>query len=241
MDEIPIVTYTICYRKEGLFESIVNDRKKIILVDDSLVNLKIGSKILIEKYDVFTAPSAEKLFQILEKVKADLILLDINMPVMDGYQTISTLKANEQTRDIPVIFLTSNSGSDCESECLALGAVDYMLKPYSCQMLLKRVETQLRLKAQEKIISEYEGRLRKIEQEKKQALEELQWNMLKTVTELVERRDEVTGGHVGGAHKYVEVLLDVLVKNNIYQHIGQSRELFPALINPAVRSGESIA
>ncbi|MDR1352952.1 MAG: response regulator [Treponema sp.] len=201
----------------------MKDREKIILVDDSLVNLKIGSKILIKNYDVFTAPSAEKLFQVLEKVKADLILLDINMPVMDGYEAISILKANEQTKDIPVIFLTSNSGSDCESECLALGAADYMLKPYSSQLLLKRVETQLRLRAQEKIIRKYEGRLRKTEGEKAKALEELQWNIFKTVTELLERREEVTGGHINRANKYVEVLLDVLRKNNIYQDIVQSQ------------------
>jgi putative two-component system response regulator len=202
----------------------VSDRRKIILVDDSLVNLKIGSKILIKDYDVFTAPSAGKLFQILEKVKVDLILLDISMPVMDGYETIEILKANERTRDIPVIFLTSEIGPDCEAKCLALGAADYMLKPYSCQLLLRRVETQLRLESHGKIVSEYEEKLRGMEREKTKALEELQWNILKTVTELVERRDEVTGGHIDRTYKYVEVLLDVLVKNNIYQDIVQSWE-----------------
>jgi putative two-component system response regulator len=202
----------------------MKNRKKIILVDDSLVNLKIGSKVLIKNYDVFTAPSAGKLFQILEKIKADLILLDIDMPVMNGYEAIRALKANGQTRDIPVIFLTSNCGPDCESECLDLGAADYMVKPYSRQLLLRRVETQLRLEAQEKLIREYEEKLRETEREKAKALEELQWNVLKTVTELVERRDEVTGGHIDRTHQYVEVLLDVLIKNNIYQDIVQSWE-----------------
>ncbi|MDR0451939.1 MAG: response regulator [Treponema sp.] len=202
----------------------MSDRRKIILVDDSPVNLKIGSKMLIKDYDVFTAPSAGKLFQILEKVKVDLILLDISMPVMDGYETIKILKANERTRDIPVIFLTSEIGPECEAECLALGAADYMLKPYSCQLLFRRVETQFRLESHGKIVSEYEEKLRRMEREKTKALEELQWNILRTVTELVARRDEVTGGHTDRTHKYVEVLLDVLAKNNIYQDVVQSWE-----------------
>jgi putative two-component system response regulator len=194
-------------------------RKKIALVDDSVTNLRIGSKILIKKYDVFTVPSAAKLFQVLEKITPDLILLDIDMPVMNGHEAIRILKANEQSRRIPVIFLSSNNGPSCESEGLELGAADYMLKPYSPQLLLKRIETQLRLSDQERVIAEYEEKLRQTEREKSKALEELQKNVLKTVIELVERRDEVTGGHVERTHQYVGVLLDVLIKNNIYQDV----------------------
>jgi putative two-component system response regulator len=205
-------------------KSMKKARKKIILVDDSLTNLRIGSKILIKKYDVFTVPSAAKLFQVLEKITPDLILLDINMPVMNGYETIKILKASEQTREIPVIFLSSNSGPSCESEGLELGAEDYMLKPYSPQLLLKHVETQLRLRDQERIIAEYEEKLRQMEREKAKALEELKKNVLQTVIELVERRDEVTGGHVERTYQYVGVLLDVLIKNNIYYDIVHSWE-----------------
>jgi putative two-component system response regulator len=201
-----------------------NIRKKIVLVDDSVTNLRIGSKILIGKYDVFTVPSAAKLFRMLEKVTPDLILLDIDMPVMNGHETIKVLKADRQTRGIPVIFLSSNNGPGCETEGLELGAVDYMLKPYSPQLLLKRIETQLRLEDQERVIAEYREKLRQTEQEKAKALEELQKNVLKTVIELVERRDEVTGGHVEKARQYVGVLLDVLMKNNIYQDIVRSWE-----------------
>jgi putative two-component system response regulator len=196
-----------------------SNKKKIILVDDSVTNLRIGSRVLIERYDVITVPSAGKLFQVLEKFTPDLILLDVDMPVMNGYETIRILKANEQNRRIPVIFLSSNNGPSCESRGLELGAADYMLKPYSPQLLLKRVETQLRLGDQERVIADYGEKLRQMEREKAKALEELQKNVLKTVIELVERRDEVTGGHVERTHQYVGVLLDVLIKNNIYQDI----------------------
>ncbi|MDR0708941.1 MAG: response regulator [Spirochaetaceae bacterium] len=198
---------------------MTNIRKKIVLVDDSVTNLRIGSRILIKKYDVFTVPSAAKLFQLLQKITPDLILLDIDMPVMNGHETIRILKANGQSGKIPVIFLSSNNGPSCESEGLELGAADYMLKPYSPQLLLKRIETQLRLGDQEKVIAEYEEKLRQMEREKTKVLEELQKNVLKTVIELVERRDEVTGGHVERTYQYVGVLLDVLIKNNIYQDI----------------------
>jgi putative two-component system response regulator len=203
---------------------VKKNRKKIVLVDDSLTNLKIGSRILIDEYDVFTAPSGEKLFQILKKFTPDLILLDIDMPVMNGYEVIRLLKKDERSRGIPVIFLSSNCGPDYESEGLALGAADYMVKPYSPRLLLKRVETHIRLGSQQQLIADYGEKLRQMEREKTKALAELQKNILKTVIELVERRDEVTGGHVERTHQYVGVLLDVLIKNNIYQDIVQSWE-----------------
>jgi putative two-component system response regulator len=191
-------------------------RKKIILVDDLLVNLKIGRKILGDEYDVFTVPSAEKLFKVLEGVRPDLILLDIDMPVMDGCEALGLLKAEERTRDIPVIFLSANRDPSYESRGLDLGAVDYLAKPYSPQLLKKRVETQFRLESQGRLILAYQEQLRSMEAEKRRALGELKRNVLKTVIGLVERRDEVTGGHVERTHLYVGMLLDGLVENDIY-------------------------
>ncbi|MDR1099802.1 MAG: response regulator [Treponema sp.] len=199
-------------------------RKKIVLVDDTLTNLRIGSKILINEYDVFTAPSGERMFHILGELTPDLILLDIDMPVMNGYEAITRLKADPQTRDIPVMFLSANCGPDFEAHGLSLGAVDYMVKPYCPQLLRKRVETQLRLTAQEKTIRDYEEKLRQAEREKTKTLGELKKKVLKTVIELVERREEVTGGHLERTYQYVGLLLDVLIKNNIYQDIIQSWE-----------------
>jgi putative two-component system response regulator len=189
-----------------------------------LINLKIGRKVLGEDYVVFTVPSAEKLFKILEKITPDLILLDIDMPVMNGYEAIKLLKTYNTTRNIPVFFLSANSSPSYETEGLNLGAVDYVIKPYSPQLLKRRVEMHFQLEAQQKIIAGYEEKLRRVEQEKIKALGELQKNVLKTVIELVTRRDEVTGGHIERTYRYVELLLDVLVKNNIYHDIVQSWE-----------------
>jgi putative two-component system response regulator len=200
------------------------NRKKIILVDDTLTNLKIGSKILVEMYDVFTVPSAEKLFCMLKKNTPDLILLDIDMPGMNGFEAIKFLKADEQTRKIPVIFLSANGDPFREAKGLSLGAVDFITKPYCPQMLLKRVETQMRVESQQRLILEYEIKLQQAEADKEKALTELQKKVIGIITELVERRDEVTGGHMELIYRYVEVLLDVLIKNNIYQDIVQSWE-----------------
>jgi len=107
-----------------------NNKKLIFLVDDNPANLRIGKNVLSEKYSVATAPSAEKLFQLLEKNHPSLILLDINMPDMDGYQTIEILKSKPEYKDIPVIFLTGMTDEQDEEKGRALGALDYIIKPF---------------------------------------------------------------------------------------------------------------
>jgi putative two-component system response regulator len=199
-------------------------RKKIILVDDALINLKIGRKVLAGDYDVFTVPSVEKLFKILEKITPDLILMDIDMPVTNGYEAVKILKTYNMTQNIPVFFLSSNCDPASEAKGLNLGAVDYISKPYSPQLLKRRIETHFQLEAQQKIIAEYEEKLFLAEQEKVKILREVRGNVLKTVIELAARRDEVTGGHVERTYRYVELLLDMLIKNNIYCDTIQSWE-----------------
>jgi putative two-component system response regulator len=190
-------------RKEVYLTDMESVREKIILVDDVLVNLKIGAKALGDDYDVFTVPSAEKLFKMLENLRPGLILLDIDMPVMDGYEALGILKAGERTRDIPVIFLSANRGPPYESRGLSLGAADYLTKPYSPELLKRRVQMQFRLDSQRRAIADYQEKLRQLELEKTRALGELKRKVLGTVIELVERRDEVTGGHIERTHRAV--------------------------------------
>jgi putative two-component system response regulator len=114
-----------------------SDKKLIILVDDNTVNLRIGKNILTEQYTVATAPSAAKLFALLEHRRPALILLDVSMPEMSGYEALKILKRKSETRDIPVIFLTGMSGESDEAEGRALGAVDYITKPFDPAFLLE--------------------------------------------------------------------------------------------------------
>ena len=128
------------------------DKKLIILVDDNLANLKIGYIILKEKYDVATAPSAKKMFSLLENNSPALILLDIDMPEMNGYEAIKILKSKPETKNIPVIFLTAKTESDNELQGLSLGAVDYITKPFQPPLLLKRIEVHILLEEQRKTL-----------------------------------------------------------------------------------------
>jgi len=120
-----------------------NENKKIIMVDDNITNLMVARNVLADTYDVFTTSSGKKLFQLLEKVTPDLILLDIEMPDMNGYEILEILKNSESTADIPVIFLTATADIQSEIKAMNMGAIDYMTKPFSQQLLLKRIEVHL--------------------------------------------------------------------------------------------------
>ena len=118
-----------------------SEKKLIILVDDNPVNLKIGKFFLSEKYSVATAPSAEKLFSLLGNNRPSLILLDIDMPGMNGHETIKILKSDPETKNIPVIFLTGMAKKSLDEEKgRALGAVDYIIKPFDPPSLIECIE-----------------------------------------------------------------------------------------------------
>lgn len=119
------------------------DRPKIILVDDNSSSLLLGRKILKPFYEVYPATSAEKMFEILEYIEPEMILLDVMMPGMNGYEAIEKLKADPRFYDIPVMFLTSQTDYDSELHGLELGAVDYVSKPFHGPLLLKRIDKEL--------------------------------------------------------------------------------------------------
>ncbi len=105
-------------------------RKTVFLVDDDMTNLTVGKNVLSETYKVFTISSGALLLEMLRVTVPDLILLDIEMPVMNGYEIIKKLKSDDRTAQVPVIFLTAKSDSASEMEGLSLGAVDYNASGY---------------------------------------------------------------------------------------------------------------
>ena len=116
----------------------------LFLVDDNFINLEVGKSVLSDKYSVLTIPSGEKLFSVMKKTRPDMILLDIEMPGMSGFDVIKDLKAAPETKDIPVIFLTANTDPVNEGMGRSLGAVDFILKPYNPQYLLDKIELYFR-------------------------------------------------------------------------------------------------
>jgi len=186
-------------------------RRKIVLVDDNITILTMGNFILNGKYNIFTVPSGEKLFRLLEKVLPDLILLDIEMPEMNGYEVIKRLKAERRTAGIPVIFLTAKNDIGSELEGLNLGAIDYLSKPFSPPLLLKRIELHLLVENQRRELLEFNTNLQKMVRDKTKTVLDMQNSVLKTVADLVEHRDQITGDHVDRTRKYLEFLLDAIM------------------------------
>jgi CheY-like chemotaxis protein len=120
-----------------------SEKKLVVLVDDNSINLNAGKDVLAKKYLVVTAASAKKLLSILDKIDPALILLDVDMPEMNGFEAIEILKAKPETRDIPVIFLTGRAAEKDKTMGLSLGAADYIVKPFEPSMLLEKVESAL--------------------------------------------------------------------------------------------------
>jgi putative two-component system response regulator len=192
-------------------------RKTIFMVDDNLTNLTVGKNALLGKYKVFTIPSGKKLFEMLEKAVPDMILLDIEMPEMDGYEIIRELKRNKATAEIPVVFLTARSDSGSELEGLSLGAIDYISKPFSPPLLLKRIEVHMLVEEQKHELEHYNHNLQYMVGEKTKTVLDLQNAILRTVAELVECRDDTTGGHIERTQNYLKILVDALLKDDQYR------------------------
>ena len=134
-------------------------RYKIALVDDNIATLNQGKILLQPFYKVYTIQSAATLFENLEHDVPDLILLDVEMPDTDGFQTIIKLKADPRYKDIPVIFLTIKSDEESERKGFTLGAVDYITKPFSGPLLQKRISNQILYRRVEAAVKDYSNNL----------------------------------------------------------------------------------
>jgi putative two-component system response regulator len=193
-----------------------NERQKVFLVDDNMSNLTAGRSMLKGQYDIFPIPSGNKLFEMLEKVTPDLILLDIEMPGMSGYEAMKKLRELKETHEIPVIFLTARNDPGSELEGLNLGAVDYISKPFSPPLLLKRIENHLLTRSQQISLRDFNDNLQQMVRKQTRQVIELQNAILNTVTEMVEFRDDVTGGHIERTQSYLKLLVNALLREKIY-------------------------
>ena len=192
-------------------------RAKIMFVDDDMSNLVLGKNMLKDRYEVYPLPSATKLLEVLEHVLPDLILLDIEMPEMNGYETMRRLQADERLSGIPVIFVTIRRDEGSELEGLSLGAIDYVFKPFSAPLLLKRIENHLLTALQRKELSVYNAYLQGLVNQQTVRILELQNSVLSTIVDLAEFRDDVTGGHITRTREYLRLLVDALKLETLYQ------------------------
>ncbi|MDR0548680.1 MAG: response regulator [Deltaproteobacteria bacterium] len=199
---------------------------KIMVVDDSITNLKCAKTALASIGEIYTVPSAQKMFDLLEKVRPSLILLDITMPEINGLDAIKILKSSPFYTDIPVIFLTSVNSKGSELEGLCLGAVDYITKPFEPLLLLKRVEIHLtiqsqkrKMEAQSQKLKDFNENLQRMVAEETSKVSKLQVSVLETVVDLVESRDDITGGHISRTMKWLELLFSGIEETGIYADV----------------------
>jgi putative two-component system response regulator len=176
--------------------------KTIFVVDDSDTNLSMAEVALEDQYRVMTMPSAAKMFALLEKVKPDLILLDIEMPEMDGFTALKQLKSNDALADIPVMFLTGHTDAKIEAGGFEIGAVDFLTKPFSAPVLLNRVKTHLNI---DEIIRERTMQVHK-----------MQNSIVSVLADMVENRDKGTGGHIERTSVYIKVLIEEMNARGVY-------------------------
>jgi putative two-component system response regulator len=172
--------------------------KQILVVDDNLSNLKQINMQLCNSYKMALAKSGAQALQICLSERPDLILLDVQMPEMDGFQTIAKIKENITMRSIPVIFLTANSDVATEVKALGSGAVDFVTKPIEKSILLHRIELHLQM-------GEYNRSL-------ENTVKNLEDGLITSFSDLIECRDGNTGGHVVRTSRYVELLGQELLK-----------------------------
>lgn len=120
-------------------------RESILIVDDEPVNIDIIASLLGESYDLRVATNGKDAIEFLKKTEVNLILLDISMPGMDGFETCSILKKEPKTRDIPIIFITANSDEKSIEKAYDVGGVDYITKPFKFKELVAKVNRELQL------------------------------------------------------------------------------------------------
>jgi len=176
--------------------------KTIFAVDDSDTNLSIAKKALEGQYRVLTMPSAVKMFALLEKITPDLILLDIEMPDINGFEALISLKSNPAYAEIPVIFLTGYTDETVETRGFELGVVDFITKPFSTPVLLNRIKTHLDI---DSLIRQRTAQIRR-----------LQSGIVTVLADVVEERDEGTGGHNDRTAMYIKILIKAMEKQGVY-------------------------
>ncbi len=202
--------------------------KKVMIIDDNVTNLSIARKALYDEYNVILIKDPKMALIEIPNTNPDLILLDVEMPELSGFEVIQKIKQDlqEPYKSIPVIFLTAKNDGVSELQGFNLGAVDYVRKPFSAGLLKKRVELHLKLHS-------YSTNLQNMVKEQIAHIEQLQYAVVYSMSEMVERRDHTTGGHIMRTSKYLKALMQKLIDDSPY-----SKELSEIDMNMYVHAAQ---
>jgi putative two-component system response regulator len=175
------------------------NEKKILIVDDTETNVENLMLLLEDSYELFAATDGIEALEILKEEKVDLILLDIMMPNMDGFEVCKHVKADMATADIPIIFITAKTDEDSIEKAYDVGGVDYIVKPFRAKEVLSRITTHLSL-------SEQKHHLEYLVEQKTQEVVDTQKELIFTMGVIVEKKSKETGNHIKRVAAYSEIL-----------------------------------
>ncbi|MBD5474900.1 MAG: response regulator [Lachnospiraceae bacterium] len=191
-------------------------KNTILVVDDDKTNLALAQKILMPRYRIAASNSGRGALKYLENHRPELILLDINMPDMDGYEVMEQIRAKEETKTIPVIFLTADNLAETEIKCFQMGAMDFVTKPFVPDILFSRVDKTIEL-------DQYRHNLENMVKEQAEKITEdarriskIQDSVIVGMANLIESRDGSTGKHVKNTQMYVRMIANELRRRNLF-------------------------
>lgn len=174
---------------------LVSQDKTILIVDDDRMNLKFAEHMLSSTYDVVLANTHEEALEYLSKELPALALLDVHMPVMNGFELLTEIRKIKHCNDLPVVFLTADSDRETEVRVFKEGALDYIQKPLVPEVVLERIKRILSLrKLQMNLESEVERRTEELE-ESRHKLQILSLQVVKTLASAIDAKDRYTNGH----------------------------------------------
>lgn len=174
-------------------------KKIILIVDDDRLTLSTAQNLLGDTYRVVAVNSGKQAYKYLERHTPDLILLDINMPEIGGFEVMGALQADPRWRKIPVIFLTADRSSETEVECFRMGACDFVSKPFEPQTMQSRIKSTLELDG-------YRKDLQRRLDEKTREMERITIQAIMTVANTVDAKDDYTKGHSMRVAAYAELM-----------------------------------
>ncbi|MCX4323369.1 MAG: diguanylate cyclase [Lachnospiraceae bacterium] len=174
-------------------------KKIILIVDDDRLTLSTAQKLLGSEYKVVAVNSGKQAFKYLERHMPDLILLDINMPEIDGFEVMAKLQKDARWSKIPVIFLTADRSAETEIKCFGVGACDYIAKPFEPNIMLSRIRSTIELDG-------YRKDLQRRLDEKTKEMERITIQAIMTVANTVDAKDDYTKGHSMRVAAYSELL-----------------------------------
>jgi len=193
-------------------------RKDILIVDDTPANLRLLTDMLKERgYFIRVSPNGSMALQAVEKSPPSLILLDINMPGMNGYDVCSSLKDDRRYSHIPVIFISALNEVFDKVKAFQVGGVDYITKPFQFEEVHARLKTHLKIDQLQKELERTNFNLRELVQEQVREIAEAQYATIMAMVRISEDRDDDTGRHIDRTSSYCRILAEKLMENQEFR------------------------